>query len=297
MEVAVAKREKVIFILGSTGTGKSKLAIELATRFSGEIINSDKIQVYQGLDVVTNKVSAEEQSLVRHHLLGVVDDPDADFTAEDFRSAVRRSIESIVGRGKVPIIAGGSNSYIESLVDDEFQEKYDTCFLWIDVTLSVLHMFVSQRVDQMVEEGLVEEVRKAFHPEGDYSRGIRRAIGVPEMDSYFKEEEKLNGTERAILLAKAIKEIKDNTCKLSCNQRKKIIRLRELLGWDINRLDATAVFLKSGIQADKAWEELIRKPAVTRVSEFLVINVDQAVDHDPAATTEAATMATTEAPL
>ncbi|XP_068661070.1 adenylate isopentenyltransferase 5, chloroplastic-like [Aristolochia californica] len=290
MKVAKAMREKVIFIMGATGTGKSKLAIELATRFSGEIINSDKIQVYQGLDVVTNKVTAEEQSLVQHHLLGVVDDPDKDFTAEDFRREVRRSIESIAGRGKVPIIAGGSNSYIEALVDEEFRSNYDSCFLWMDVTLSILHKIVSQRVDRMLEEGLVEEVRKAFHPVGDYSRGIRRAIGVPEMHCYFREEEKLDEGKRASQLAKAIQAIKDNTRKLTCNQRKKILRLQEFLGWDINRLDSTEVFRKSGIEAEKAWKELINKPTVAMVNKFLVTAAD-----GPAPTTELETMATAEA--
>ncbi|XWS69443.1 hypothetical protein CRYUN_Cryun04dG0179500 [Craigia yunnanensis] len=65
--------------MGATSTGKSKLSIDLATRFNGEVNNSDKIQVYKGLDIITNKVTVEESRGVPHHLLGMVDDPEADF--------------------------------------------------------------------------------------------------------------------------------------------------------------------------------------------------------------------------
>ncbi|XP_068661123.1 adenylate isopentenyltransferase 5, chloroplastic-like [Aristolochia californica] len=269
MEAASARLAEVVFVLGATGTGKSKLAIELSTRFSGEVINSDKIQVYQGMDVVTNKVTAEEESLVRHHLLNVVDDPDADFTADDFRHEVVRAVESIISQGKVPIIAGGSNSYIEALVDEDFRRKYQTCFFWLDVELTVLHTSVSRRVDRMVEGGLVEEVRTAFHPEGDYSRGIRRAIGVPEMDRYFRAEAHLEPAARAILLAEAIDEIKANTCKLTCSQRGKILKFRDHLRWAIHRLDATEVFLSNGAEAEEAWEALVLRPAEGIARRFL----------------------------
>ena len=66
-------RDKVVVVLGATGTGKSRLAIDLATRFGAEVINSDKIQVYKGLDIVTNKVSNEECHGVPHHSLGIID--------------------------------------------------------------------------------------------------------------------------------------------------------------------------------------------------------------------------------
>lgn len=114
-------KQKVVVVMGATGTGKSRLSIDLATSFPAEIINADKIQVYEGLDIVTNKITEEECIGVPHHLLGIVD-PEADFTAENFISMASLAMKSIHGRGKLPIIAGGSNSFIEALVDDE---KYD----------------------------------------------------------------------------------------------------------------------------------------------------------------------------
>ncbi|XP_068661057.1 adenylate isopentenyltransferase 3, chloroplastic-like [Aristolochia californica] len=268
------EKEKVVFVIGATGTGKSKLSIDLATRFAAEIVNSDKMQVYEGLDIATNKVTEEERSLVRHHLLGVVD-PDSDFTAVDFRREATRALDSVLSQGKLPIVAGGSNSYIEALVDDEkheFRSRYQCCFLWVDVSLPVLHSFVSNRVDQMVKGGLVEEVRRMFDPEADYSRGIRRAIGVREMDRYFREENKLDQAARERVLAEAIDEIKSNTIKLSYRQLNKILRLQRLSGLNIQRLDATAVFLKQGREAEEAWEDHVIGPAAAIVNNFLINN-------------------------
>ncbi|CAB4279317.1 unnamed protein product [Prunus armeniaca] len=160
-------KTKVIFVLGSTGCGKTKLSIDLATRYNGEIINSDKIQVYKGLDIVTNKATKHEQRGILHHLLGSIQDPEADFTVQDFCLQVPKALDDITKRNRVPIIAGGSNTYIEALVEDptlRFQDKYDCCFIWLDVSLPVLYNRVSERVDEMVDAGLVDELREMFVP-------------------------------------------------------------------------------------------------------------------------------------
>nr|GFA96607.1 adenylate isopentenyltransferase 3, chloroplastic-like [Tanacetum cinerariifolium] len=267
------KKEKVVVVMGATGTGKSRLSIELATRFRAEIINSDKMQVYKGLDIVTNKISEEECEGVPHHLLGIVD-PEADFTAGNFVSTASLAMRLIVGRGKLPIIAGGSNSFIEALVDDEnyeFRSRYDVCFLWVDVATLVLNKFVSDRVDQMVARGMVEEARKMYNPNADYSKGIRRAIGVPEFDSYFRAEysSSTDKKTRSMLLEAAINEIKLNTCKLARRQLDKIHRLKSVKGWQIHRLDATKVFQKKGTEANDVWAELVSQPASEIVDKFL----------------------------
>lgn len=266
-------KEKVVVVMGATGTGKSRLSIDLATRYPAEIINSDKMQVYESLDIVTNKITDEECDGVPHHLLGIVD-PEADFTAGNFVSTASLTMKSIVGRGKLPIIAGGSNSFIEALIDDqnyEFRSRYEVCFLWVDVAMPVLHRFVSDRVDRMVAAGIVEEVRKMYKPNADYSKGIRRAIGVPEFDSYFRAEYSSSGDtrSRAKLLEEAINETKINTCKLACRQIEKIHRLRNVKGWKIQRLDATAVFEKRGREADETWEETVAGPGSVIVNQFL----------------------------
>lgn len=261
--------------MGATGTGKSRLSVDIATRFRAEIINSDKIQVHQGLDIVTNKITSEESCGVPHHLLGVLP-PEADLTAANYCHMANLSIESVLNRGKLPIIVGGSNSYVEALVDDKenkFRSRYDCCFLWVDVALPVLHGFVSERVDKMVESGMVEEVREFFDfSNSDYSRGIKKAIGFPEFDRFFRNEQFLNVEDREELLSKVLEEIKRNTFELACRQREKIERLRKVKKWSIQRVDATPVFTKrrSKMDANVAWERLVAGPSTDTVSRFLL---------------------------
>lgn len=268
------QKDKVVIVMGATGTGKSRLSIDLATLFPAEVINSDKMQVYEGLDIVTNKITKEEQQGVPHHLLGVLDNPNADFTAQDFSNMSSMAIETILSHDRVPIIVGGSNSFIEHLVDDydyfNFRSKYDCCFLWVDVSMPVLHSYVSKRVDDMVGSGMVDEVRKMFDPiHGDYDKGIRRAIGVPEFDKYFRQEQFLDPKSRSRVLQEAINEIKDNTCKLACRQLGKIHRLRNRKGWSLHRIDATEVHRKRGKEADLAWQRLVAGPSAAIVDRFL----------------------------
>ncbi|WOH08436.1 hypothetical protein DCAR_0727877 [Daucus carota subsp. sativus] len=263
------RKDKVVILMGATGTGKSRLSIDLATSFPAEIINSDKIQVYEGLDIVTNKVTEEECRGVPHHLLGMIRS-DADFTANDFRHHATIAVESIVSRDRLPIIAGGSNSFIKALVNDEFKSRYACCFLWVDVSFPVLHSYVSDRVDKMIESGLIDEVRQFFNPDSDdYTRGVRRAIGLPEMDEFLRAEARVDDETRDALLEMAIYKIKGNTSLLALKQLRNIRRLRKQMEWDMHRLDATEAFLKSGSESHEAWERRVGRPSRGIVGNFL----------------------------
>ncbi|KAG2461147.1 MOD5 dimethylallyltransferase, partial [Polypterus senegalus] len=79
-------RPPLVVILGATGTGKSKLAIEIGQRFKGEIISADSMQVYKGLDIITNKVTMEEQALCSHHMISFVEPLVKSYTIIDFRN-------------------------------------------------------------------------------------------------------------------------------------------------------------------------------------------------------------------
>ncbi|XP_021727913.1 adenylate isopentenyltransferase 5, chloroplastic-like [Chenopodium quinoa] len=272
------QRDKVVFVMGATGTGKSRLSIDLANAFQAEIINSDKIQVYKGLDVVTNKMTKEEQCGIPHHLLGIVGQH-VDYTAKDFSLMATHAVESILHKDKLPIIVGGSNSYIESLVSNPkfgFNSKYDCCFLWVDVCAPVLYKYVSHRVEKMVQSGLVNEVREIFDPcNTDYTRGIRRAIGVPELDTYFRTEHYLDESSRAEQLHCSINEIKGNTCILANKQLQNINRLKYVKGWNINRIDATEVFRKCDKEvADETWMKTVTRPSIKVLTRFLKNNID-----------------------
>lgn len=105
----------IIFILGSTATGKSKLGIELAKRLNGEIISADSMQVYKGLEIITNKVSEEERAEVTHHLLDVITPP-AEYSVSEFRCAALDIIQQLFCAHKLPVVVGGTNYYIEALL-------------------------------------------------------------------------------------------------------------------------------------------------------------------------------------
>lgn len=111
------RKVPLIVILGSTGTGKTKLSLELAERFGGEIISADSMQVYTNLDIATAKATKEEQARARHHLLDVAT-PAEPFTVTHFRNAALPIIEQLLAKSKPPIVVGGTNYYIESLLWD-----------------------------------------------------------------------------------------------------------------------------------------------------------------------------------
>ncbi|KAB1268179.1 tRNA dimethylallyltransferase [Camelus dromedarius] len=135
----------LVVILGATGTGKSTLALQLGQRLGGEIVSADSMQVYEGLDIITNKVSAQEQKMCQHHMISFVDPLVTNYTVVDFRNkataliSLRKTaarlvsqgflldvkycdvflnfhIEDIFARDKIPIVVGGTNYYIESLL-------------------------------------------------------------------------------------------------------------------------------------------------------------------------------------
>ncbi|XP_024886056.1 tRNA dimethylallyltransferase isoform X1 [Temnothorax curvispinosus] len=113
-EVAMS-RVPILVILGATGSGKSRLSIELARRFSGEIISADSMQVYKSLDIVTAKVTPAERKAAPHHMLDIVD-PLTNFSVIDFRDMALPIIDNLLARRKLPIVVGGTNYYIESLL-------------------------------------------------------------------------------------------------------------------------------------------------------------------------------------
>ncbi|XP_068431647.1 tRNA dimethylallyltransferase isoform X2 [Clinocottus analis] len=106
----------LVVVLGATGTGKSKLAVEIGRRLQGEIVGADSMQVYQGLDIITNKVTAEERAQCRHHMISFVDPLVSRYTVVDFRNKALALIDDMHSRNKLPVVVGGTNYYIESLL-------------------------------------------------------------------------------------------------------------------------------------------------------------------------------------
>lgn len=109
--------EKVLVIVGPTAVGKTALSVELAKKFNGEIISGDSLQIYKKLDIGTAKISTSEMSGIPHHLIDVIE-PTDNYSVVDFQKAGRQLITEITERGHLPIIAGGTGLYIQSLLYD-----------------------------------------------------------------------------------------------------------------------------------------------------------------------------------
>lgn len=259
----------VIAVVGPTAVGKSKLGVEIAKKFSGEVISGDSMQIYRSMDIGTAKVSDEEMDGVVHHMIDVKD-PDEDFSVAEFQSTVQRLIKEVHARGKLPVLVGGTGLYIQAtLYDFQFSEEkkdaqvierleseaatygmdvmyerlksqdpkqaerihpnnhrrvlralevYETTgkgmsdhqkeqpkespfrpfLIGLEMDRELLYNRINQRVDHMMAEGLVAEV-KFLYDQGFESRQSMKAIGYKEFIPYFKGEYSLD---RAVELLK-----------------------------------------------------------------------------------------------
>ncbi|KAM7484575.1 hypothetical protein LguiA_000584 [Lonicera macranthoides] len=293
--------QNIIVIMGPTGAGKSRLSIDLATQLylPSEIINSDKIQVYQGLDITTNKITMPERHGVPHHLLDFIDPTQPELTPSEYRVIGSSAISYISSRSRLPILAGGSNSFIYALLAKRFDPdsdifsgsdpvctelRYNCCFLWMDVSLPVLYQYLAKRVDEMLDSGMFNELSEFYGSEEfDWvnGNGLKKAIGVPEFEKYFKRfgsrKDFTNSEEdlmmREVVYEEAVREIKDNTCQLAKRQVEKIQLLREA-GWDLRRINATEAFRAALGSSDSGgvssiWERKVVEPSMKTVKSFL----------------------------
>lgn len=126
----------ILAIVGPTSVGKTKMSIELAKMYNGEIINCDSTQVYRGLDVGTAKITKAEMEHIPHHLLSFKEIGE-DYSVYEFQQDARLCIKKIQDKGKVPILVGGTGFYLkaalydynfieeEALEDDSYEEMSD----------------------------------------------------------------------------------------------------------------------------------------------------------------------------
>lgn len=260
---------KVIVIVGPTGVGKTKLSIEIAKKYNGEIINGDSMQVYKEMNIGTAKIKEEEKQGIPHHLFSILSFKESN-SIYDFQTLVRNKIEEIISRNKLPIIVGGTGLYLKAcLYDYEFLESkessklmkkyedysneelhnelkkmdvvsankihsnnrrrvlraieicltngesksnleakqehkliYDALIIGLTLERKILHNIQDTRVDEMINEGLIEEVRNLITNKDFLNNTASQAIGYKEFIPYFKNE---------ISLEEAIDQIKIHT--------------------------------------------------------------------------------------
>ncbi|KAJ6771994.1 ADENYLATE ISOPENTENYLTRANSFERASE 4-RELATED [Salix koriyanagi] len=236
------KKDKILVIMGATGSTKVSTSPPTKSPF-------------------------KTASVFPTILLGEYGPDDGELTLSDFRFAGGLAISGIVSRQRLPIVVGGSNSLIHALVVDRFnpelnvfagsnpvstQLRYNCCFLWVDVSLPVLCDYLCMRVDEMLDSGMFDELSEYYGSIDSANQTVlRKAIGVPEFDRYFKKYPPGSGCGRGIggewdqaqrgIYEECVREIKENTCQLAKRQIGKILRLKGA-GWDLHRVDATESF-------------------------------------------------------
>ncbi|KRZ09448.1 Amyloid beta A4 precursor protein-binding family B member 2 [Trichinella zimbabwensis] len=116
MRCGVDWKKPIVVILGATGTGKTELAVELCLHAGGEIVSADAMQMYAGLAIATNKSTVEERRNVNEHLVSNLHPLTFGYTVQHFRQQALQTIAAVQSRGRLPVLVGGTNYYIESLI-------------------------------------------------------------------------------------------------------------------------------------------------------------------------------------
>ncbi|WP_312473065.1 tRNA (adenosine(37)-N6)-dimethylallyltransferase MiaA [Neobacillus sp.] len=272
-------KQKLLVIIGPTAVGKTKLSIEMAKRYNGEIISGDSMQIYRGMDIGTAKITKDEMEGIPHHLINIKE-PSENFSVAEFQHLVRAKITEIAEKGKLPIIVGGTGLYIQSIIYDyqfsdvpgdetfrlkleervreigsnalyqelveidpdsashihpnnvrrviraleifhltgktmqEFQSRqqpellYNTALIGLSMERESLYERINLRVDNMVKEGLIAEVKILYDQDLREYQSIQ-AIGYKEIYQY------LDGY---VTLEEAVENLKQNSRRYAKRQ-------------------------------------------------------------------------------
>ena len=167
-------KNNVIVILGPTGIGKSDLAIKLAKHLNSEIISADSMQIYKGLDIGTGKVTKEEQSIVKHHLLDIKEFNE-EYSVKEFVDDAHIVINKLLQYKIIPIIIGGTGLYIKALV--EGYTFYNTNKV-IDIRQSINEMIDEKGLDYAYNKLIELDKNKAQKINKNDKKRIIRAFEI-----------------------------------------------------------------------------------------------------------------------
>jgi len=248
---------KIVVIVGPTAVGKTYVSVELAKKLNTEIVSADSMQIYKYMDIGTAKITENEKNGIVHHMIDIIE-PDKDYSVSDFKIKAEEIIDNLILRGKIPVIAGGSGLYVNSLIYDldfgnaksnekireyytyyhkehgedklyekllkvdpnaaekihknnvkrviralefyditgcKFSEvntdirkpskKYDCILIGLSMDRKLLYERINQRVDKMIDEGLIEEVRGLLNRGYDRHLVSMLGIGYKEIIDYI----------------------------------------------------------------------------------------------------------------
>lgn len=161
---------KILVIVGPTASGKTRMAVELAQCHNGEVISADSMQIYRTMDIGTAKPTQEEMGGIPHHMIDVAD-PEEDFSVARYVEMAARCVDDVLARGKLPIVAGGTGLYIDSLLSGRTFAPFSP-----DSALrGELERELAEKGGQAMLEALAQvdpEAAQRLHP-NDHKRIIR----------------------------------------------------------------------------------------------------------------------------
>ncbi len=202
---------EILIICGSTAVGKSALALDLSKYLNIEIISADSMQIYKSLDIGTSKPTTQEKKICPHHMIDIVSPFDS-FNTFQFTQRAHSIIVEIWQRGNLPVIVGGTGLYIESLIkhyyfcndakNQDSQNEYNARVVCLYRDRKLLYQIINDRVDDMIKNGLVDEVKVLRSIGVNSNCQCMQAIGYKEIWEFLEDNLSLN---------EAIEKIKQNT--------------------------------------------------------------------------------------
>lgn len=254
------KKIPLVVVAGPTASGKTRLAIDIAKAFDGEIVSADSMQIYKYMNIGTAKPTAEERAECPHHLIDFVE-PDCEFSVADYTELAHEVIADITARGKLPVMCGGTGLYINSVVNDvtfgeldndyemreelralaekegserllqilsefdpvsaerlhpnnlrriiraiefyritgvpisehqemtkQIESRYEPVMFCINHDRAVLYDRINRRVDMMLDEGLLDEVKQIMAMGYTKDLNSMKGIGYKELMDYYNGE-------------------------------------------------------------------------------------------------------------
>ncbi|TLD20675.1 hypothetical protein PspLS_08796 [Pyricularia sp. CBS 133598] len=182
----------IIFIMGPTGVGKTRLSVEIATAVNGEIISLDSMQTYRDCPIMAAQVTEKEMKGIPHHLVNNLE-ANQELTTAAFVNASLDTICDIYNCGRVPIVCGGSISLTRPLLFHPFVRAQNVLPLALAPDLSTVKNLCDTRIEQMVRDGMLREVQNLARLERRFGlyddpvrRGAWRTIGYPELRGWYE---------------------------------------------------------------------------------------------------------------
>lgn len=170
------KAADVVIVTGPTAVGKSAMAVRLARELDGEIISADSMQVYRHMNIGTAKITEDEMGGIPHHLINILE-PEEEFNVMIFQKLAKEAIQGILDRGRLPIIAGGTGFYIQSVLNDiSFTEEVNP----------QIRTELEQFAAEAGAEALHEALRKVDAPSAEsiHKNNVKRVIRALE---YYRQ--------------------------------------------------------------------------------------------------------------